>query len=432
MVGRWHFLVCRSRVGIRFRGDRSSGADLPVGDQHLRCRTGRLRAAGIVDSSGNVHAVWTRSDGTNFRIQYATRTPTGAWSARSTSPTRARAPRSRGRVDPSGNMLAVWSRSDGTNLRIQATFKPAAGASAHRSRSPTRASTRRAPARLRQHGQGDCRVVAVRRHEAPRAGDTRTAGAGGTFAQRGDALRRRGRTRSTRSAPPVPNVDANGVVVLDPLRRLEPAGAVLPPPGRRRLTRGPRAPPLRVSLVPAYNDCAVAEPHARRTADPVLQPAGEESPRADGRLAGRERLRGELRSLGASGRSLTAMPRPRRTRPTSSAVSRSTTSATNPTVTDYTGPSGSAEPQDHGPPNSPEQPEPGTVQSSRSQFPVQCVSTLDHDRGPARIQLDQPERDPSRARCSRSEAHDLGDRPDIVRDAGPERHGLRRLPADLR
>ena len=31
------------------------------------------------DGAGNVYAVWTRSDGTNFRVQYASRTPNGNW-----------------------------------------------------------------------------------------------------------------------------------------------------------------------------------------------------------------------------------------------------------------------------------------------------------------------------------------------------------------
>src|SRR5438445_9713112 len=37
-----------------------------------------------IDGSGNVTAVWTRSDGTNFRIQSASRTPSGPWSAAQT------------------------------------------------------------------------------------------------------------------------------------------------------------------------------------------------------------------------------------------------------------------------------------------------------------------------------------------------------------
>ena len=78
--------------------------------------------------TGNVVAVWTRSDGTNLRIESANRTPNGAWSAGTPISDPGQSASSPAiSTDPSGNMLAVWTRFDGTNGRIQAAYRPAGG-----------------------------------------------------------------------------------------------------------------------------------------------------------------------------------------------------------------------------------------------------------------------------------------------------------------
>ena len=165
------------------------------------------------DGSGNAYAVWTRSDGTNFRIQYATRTPAGAWSV-PPDPFRpgpgcvqpadlGRPERQRGRrVDPlgrhrsphpgglqgirwlfrssrhgvrrrrrcrsapqvsmdnSGKALVAWTRFDGTKLRIQAAVR-SAGAGGSFGAISTLSAGR--PGRLRAPGLGGSRRGRQRR-----------------------------------------------------------------------------------------------------------------------------------------------------------------------------------------------------------------------------------------------------------------------------
>ena len=79
-------------------------------------------------------------------------------------------------------------------------------------------------------------------------------------------------------------VGATGLMVMTSI-----AGATHPRPAG--------ATPLRVSLVPAYNPCALAQPHARAAARvPLLQPAGAELELPDGRHARRERRAAQARS----------------------------------------------------------------------------------------------------------------------------------------
>jgi hypothetical protein len=79
-------------------------------------------------STGNATSVWTRSDGSNFRIQTATRTPAGPWSVpQNISDPGQSASGPAIAIDPSGNALAVWTRSDGLNGRIQAAYRQAGG-----------------------------------------------------------------------------------------------------------------------------------------------------------------------------------------------------------------------------------------------------------------------------------------------------------------
>ena len=55
-------------------------------------------------------AVWTRSDGTNFRIQSSNRTPNGPWAAAQTiSDPGVSASGPSVSVDPSGNASVAWT-----------------------------------------------------------------------------------------------------------------------------------------------------------------------------------------------------------------------------------------------------------------------------------------------------------------------------------
>jgi hypothetical protein len=80
------------------------------------------------DSSGNSIIVWTRSDGANSRIQAKFRAANGTWGPTETISDPLRdASEPQVAFDPSGNAIAVWSRSDGTNTRIQSALRPANG-----------------------------------------------------------------------------------------------------------------------------------------------------------------------------------------------------------------------------------------------------------------------------------------------------------------
>ena len=77
----------------------------------------------VVDGSGVGHAVWSRSDGDNGRVQYTRSVDGGAsWSAPvNLSTAGGSAGRPQVAVDGSGNLVAVWNRSDGNNDIIQSS-----------------------------------------------------------------------------------------------------------------------------------------------------------------------------------------------------------------------------------------------------------------------------------------------------------------------
>jgi hypothetical protein len=80
------------------------------------------------DASGNVLAVWTRSDGTSLRIQARVRTAGGNWGATASISTAGRdAYDPQVAFDPSGNAIAVWTQWDGAHGRAHAAFRPAGG-----------------------------------------------------------------------------------------------------------------------------------------------------------------------------------------------------------------------------------------------------------------------------------------------------------------
>jgi hypothetical protein len=82
-----------------------------------------------LDPQGNALAVWTRSDGSNFRIEAASRPPGGAFGpAQTLSAPGQSAFGPQPALDPQGNALAVWRRFDGSNIRIEAASRPPGGA----------------------------------------------------------------------------------------------------------------------------------------------------------------------------------------------------------------------------------------------------------------------------------------------------------------
>jgi hypothetical protein len=210
-----------------------------------------------VTPDGTVIAVWTRSDGTNFRIQSANRTPTGPWSSAQTLSDPGKSASSPAiAVDPSGNALAVWTRSDGTNGRIQAAFRPAGGSFG-------------TPVTISDAG-GDASDPDVSMDNSGRAlivwsrfdgtklrvqAVIREAGSGGTIGTI-QTLSQFGQDAFKVQAAAGPNVDSNGVVVWTRSDgtnlRVQSARRGDPGPG---FPRPKGATPMRVALAVAYNQC---------------------------------------------------------------------------------------------------------------------------------------------------------------------------------
>ncbi|MFN8109212.1 MAG: choice-of-anchor C family protein [Thermoleophilia bacterium] len=91
--------------------------------------SGASQAAVDMNATGDTALVWRRSDGTNMRIEGATRSGAGAWSAVSVlSAAGQDASMPDVAVAPSGDMTAAWSRSDGANTIVQTTERPSGGA----------------------------------------------------------------------------------------------------------------------------------------------------------------------------------------------------------------------------------------------------------------------------------------------------------------
>ncbi len=220
-----------------------------------------------VDSTGQTHYAWTGSDGANLRIKYRTRDADGTFGpVLSISDPGQNASDPNIAVDPSNNVIVAWSRSDGTNIRIQSAFAPAAGAFA----APVTVSdpgfdatkpevdfdnSGRALLVWQRFDGANLRVQAT----------TRTAGVPGTFANE-TTLSTGGQDAFNPKADAGPVVDANGVAVWT---RTDGTKLRVQSARRRDVTGFPRpkgASPNRVSLVPAYAQCTAPN----RTHGPAL------------------------------------------------------------------------------------------------------------------------------------------------------------------
>ena len=298
VVGRWHFLVVVVVSVFAFATTAQAAPVFLSAIDISDAGQDGFRPQVEIDSSGNVHAVWTRSDGTDLpdsvlhayavrrlertgehlrpgagRLEAAdsrsTRRTTysrcgAAPTARTCASRRPSSP-SAGSFgapvtvsdpgfdafepqldfDDTGKAIAVWSRFDGTNIRVQAT--------------------------------------------------TRTAGAGGAFANE-VTLSAPGQDANDPVTAAGPNVDANGVVSWYRSRRHEPAGPVLPPPGRGRVPEAGGSRSDAGFAGAGVQRVRLAEPHSRTEPGvPVLQPAGAVFRRVDRRHARCQRLPGELR-----------------------------------------------------------------------------------------------------------------------------------------
>jgi hypothetical protein len=81
------------------------------------------------DANGNIVAVWTRHDGTAWRVQAASQPAGGQFApAQDLSAPGEDATDPRIAVAPNGDVVVAWLRPDGQDVRVQAAVRPAGGA----------------------------------------------------------------------------------------------------------------------------------------------------------------------------------------------------------------------------------------------------------------------------------------------------------------
>ena len=335
-----------------------------------------------VAPDGTVIAVWTRSDGSNFRIQSANRTPNGAWSVAQTisDPGEAASGPSIA-VDPAGNALAVWTQSDGTNLRIHSAYKPAGSSFGPDVFVSATGQDASAPA-VSLDNSGNALVVWQRYDATPPTGKLRvqaairTPGAGGTFGST-STLSTAGQDAFDPRVAAGPNVDANGVVVWT---RSDGTNLRVQSARRKDVTGIPRpkgATPTRFALVPAFNQCtAPNRTHGPSLAFPSCAPPVQSSsvltigsPDNNGFAAN---FTGSMRWIVLPGNTATEADE------ADVRLNVNLQDIRNrPSGTDYTGRVlAEADLQITDSSNSDEAPEPGTVQKFKYQWPIDCVSTV--------------------------------------------------------
>jgi hypothetical protein len=329
------------------------------------------------DASNNSLMVWTRSDGTNLRIQAKLRAVDGTFGATQTISVSGRdAYEPQVAIDPSGNAIAVWSQFDGANARVHAAFRPAGGSFGGDQTISPGGGTASAP-QISIDSNGKAIAVWYRFEGATDRVQAAVRPAGGSFG-----------TAVTLSDPSVeafepqvvagPNVDANAAVVwtgsdgtnlrIQASRRRDVVGFARP--------KG--ATPIRVSLVPAYNACTSANrTHGPGLAFPSCNPPVRSSstltvgtPDANGAAANST---SSLKLNVITGNAST----------TADEADVGLTVAVNdvrnhPALTDYAGRlmvSVNLRITDNQ--NAPEQPEPGTLQNFTFRFAAQCVASAD-------------------------------------------------------
>lgn len=338
----------------------------------------------VVDASGNVIAVWTRSDGTNLRIQSATRTASGPWSAAQTlSDPGNHASSPQIAIDPSGNAVAVWTRSDGTNGRIQAAYRPAGGSFGTPATISDSGQDASAPD-VSMDNSGRAVIVWARYDATPPAGKLRVqsvirnAGTGGTFGTI-QTLSDPGQDTFDVHTAAGPSIDNNAVVVwtrsdgsnfrVQSSRRRDPGG----------FPRPKGATPLRAALVVAYNACGAVPNRQHGGGLPVLScnPPVQSSSvltvgtfDANGNTPG---FTGGVRLIAVTGNPATDADEA-----DMKIITSLTDVRNNPSLSDYTGRvllETSLQITDAF--NAAENPENGTAQSINLDVPIDCLTTTD-------------------------------------------------------
>jgi hypothetical protein len=382
-----------------------------------------------VAPDGTVVAVWTRSDGTNFRIQSASRTATGAWSAAQTiSDPGMSASGPALAVDPFGNAVVAYTQTDGANLRINAAFR-ASGGSFGTPVLVSEAGQDASAPDVSMDSSGRALVVWQRTDGSKLRvqASIRGAGAGGTF-DSPTTLSTPGQDAFEPRAAAGPNVDQNGVVVWT---RSDGTNLRVQSSRRRDVTGFARprgATPFRAALVPSFRQCTSANrahgpPLAFGSCAPPQQTSSVltiGSPDANSAAAN---FVGSVRFIIVPGNSATEADEADVRLVVSLADIRN-----NPALTDYVGKVlVSADVQITDMSNSAEAPEPGTVQSFKYEFPADCVATASTTVGSnCNLTTTADSIVPGTATEGRRAIWQFGDV--VVKDAGPNGTGYGACP----
>jgi hypothetical protein len=336
-----------------------------------------FEAQTVVDSSGNAHAVWTRSDGSHFVIQYGTRTPSGAWSPAQTlsDPSQSASSPQIG-IDPSGNAVVVWTRTDGTNLRIQSAYKPSGGSFGVPVTVSAAGGDASSP-QVSMDGAGKA-LVAWQRFDGTNLrvqAAIRAAGTGGAFGA-ASTLSLGGRDAFAPTVAAGPDADNNGNVCWT---RTDGTNLRVQCSRRRDVTGFPRpkgATPTRIALVPAFTQCTSGNrTHGPALAFPSCNPPSMSSsvlttgaPDSNGFASN---MLASVRYRVIAGNTATEADEADVNVITSISDVRN-----NPGGSDYTGKvlvTSDLTITDNN--NAAETPESGTVQTIKLEWPVQCVAT---------------------------------------------------------
>ena len=207
-----------------------------------------------VNSNGDSLVVWNRSDGSNIRIQSKFRAADGTF-----GPTETISVAGDDSLDPqvafdsTGNAIAVWSEFTGGKSRIHAAFRPAGGSfGGDQTISPGGQSASKP--QISFDASGDAVAAWYRFDGATDRIQAAIRPAGGSFGT-AETLSPPGFESFNPRVQAGPNVDANGVAIWT---GSDGTNSRVQTARRRDVVGYPRprgATPLRVSLVPAFNQC---------------------------------------------------------------------------------------------------------------------------------------------------------------------------------
>jgi hypothetical protein len=206
------------------------------------------------DSSGNSLFVWTRSDGSNLRIQARLRAADGTLGATQTiSDPGKDASGPQVAFDPSGNAVAVWSRFDGAKSRVQAAIRPAGG-SFGTAQTLSLAGQSATNPQVSMDQSGDAVAVWERSDGTNLRIETSIRPAGGSFGAV-TVLSAAGQDAYEPKVGAGPNIDDNAVAVWT---RSDGTKLRVQSARRRNVVgyaRPKGATPFRAALVPAFQQC---------------------------------------------------------------------------------------------------------------------------------------------------------------------------------